>query len=127
MRASVYPIIALIVIADLGTLPLICWAWVRFVREDLRKRSTWLSVMSLLLATGSAILGIAAFLYSKSVGGFPFYDPRLMRIYFYGGVLSLAGALVGAIGLFFKSSVRWQAPLAAVGTLLFWIGCAAGE
>jgi hypothetical protein len=72
-------------------------------------------------------LGLGAFAYSKAIGGFPFYDPRLMRIYFYGSVLSLAGIALGLVGAFFRNPVRWQAPLAALGTFLFWIGCAAGE
>jgi hypothetical protein len=128
MSPSVYPIFIAISIADIGTLPLICWAWVSFVKSGLfQKKTVVFSAISLICASCSALLAIGTSIGAKAIGGFGFYDPRLMRIYFFGWLFSLTGIVFGIVGAFFRNSLRWQAPLAAFGTFLFWLGCAATE
>lgn len=100
--------------------------WVRWVRRRQIGR-TWPSLAGFSLGTASAVLAIGAMVYARAVGGFPFYDPSLLRIYRWGLLLSLAGLIFGAVGLRWSGPVRWYAPVAAVGTLLFWLGAAAGE
>ena len=88
---------------------------------------TWPSMAGLALGTASALLAIGAMLYTRLAGGFPFYDPALLRLYRWGILLSVAGVIFGAIGLRWSGPVRWYAPAVAAGTLLFWIAAAAGE
>jgi hypothetical protein len=61
------------------------------------------------------------------IGGFPFYDPRLLKIYVCGLLLSLAGILCAIGGVWRAGPVRWHAPACAVGMLLFWFMAAIGE
>lgn len=100
--------------------------WVRWARRRQIGR-TWPSLTGFSLGTASAMLAIGAMVYAGMIGGFRYYDPTLLRIYRWGVLLSLAGLVFAAVGLRWSGPVRWYAPAAAVGTLLFWLGAAAGE
>ncbi|WP_047492279.1 hypothetical protein [Terriglobus sp. TAA 43] len=115
----VYVILPVVIIAG----------WVRWAqrRQAGETGGAWPSVAGLALGTASTLLAIGAMLYARSVVGFPFYDPVLLRIYRCGLLLSLAGLVFGAVGLRWSGPVRWYAPVAAVGTLLFWLASVAGE
>ena len=71
--------------------------WVRWARRIGTGR-TWPSLAGFSLGTASAALAIGAMVYARAVGGFPFYDPALLRIYRWGLLLSLAGLVFGAVG-----------------------------
>jgi hypothetical protein len=86
-----------------------------------------LSMISFFLATCSALLAFGGLSYAHAIGGFPFYDPRLMRLYSWGGRLSLAGIVLGIIGYFRRNTLRWYAPICSVGVFIFWFGAAIGE
>jgi len=104
------------------------WGWARWSAH--KKGATVSSLPSFAgftLATASALLAIASAAYANLIGGFAFYDPRLLRTFFWGGVLSLAGVAFGIAGVWRANSLRWHAPLCALGTLIFWIMAAAGE
>ena len=104
------------------------WGWARWSIH--KKSATLFSVFSFAgfaSATASALLAIASVAYVNLVGGFAFYDPRLMRIFFWGGVLSIAGLVFGVTGVWRANPLRWHAPLCALGTLVFWIMAAEGE
>lgn len=123
--SKVLPII--FVLGAYVALPVVIVAgWVRWARRR-RAGSAWPSVVGLGLGTVSALLAIGAMLYARSAGGFSFYDPALMRIYRLGLLLSVAGLIFGAVGLRWSNPVRWYAPAASAGTLLFWLAAAAGE
>ena len=48
-----------------------------------------------------------------AVGGVPFYDPLLLRIYRWGALLSLAGTAFALIGVWRPGPLRWHAPACA--------------
>jgi hypothetical protein len=102
--------------------------WIRWVRR--RAPETRFSLVSLVgfgLATCSALLALISLIYAHAIGGFPYYDPRLLRFYRWGGVLSDAGLILGIIGCWRRNSLRWYAPLCALGMSLFWGAAAMGE
>ncbi|HTD24531.1 MAG TPA: hypothetical protein VK738_17870 [Terriglobales bacterium] len=104
------------------------WGWVRWTkRREPRTAFSTLSLIGFTLGTVSGLLAISAMLYARAVGGFPFYDASLMRIYRWGALLSLAAMVFAIIGLWRPSPLRWHAPVCAVGTLVFWLAAAAGE
>jgi hypothetical protein len=106
----------------------IIFGWIRWVRR--RVQETWLSRFSLLafsLATVSGVLAVISVIYAHAIGGFPYYDPRLLRFYRWGGVLADAGLLLGIIGCFRRNPLRWYAPLCALGMSVFWAAAAIGE
>ena len=105
---------------------LIIVGWVRWASRR-QAGAAWLSLTGFSLGTVSALLGVGATLYARFVGGFPFYDPALLKIYRLGILLSTAGLIFGIIGGRSSSPVRWYAPVAAAGTLLFWLAAATGE
>jgi hypothetical protein len=87
----------------------------------------WMTLASLTLATASALLAIGSLLYGNSIGGWPYYDRRLMRIFACGALLSALALIVGLIGSCRRNALRWLAPVASLGMLIFWLGAAEGE
>jgi len=106
----------------------IVWGWVRWLRNmHPRSAASLLSLAGLGFATSSELLLIFTTIYAHKIGGFPFYDPMLLRIYRWGGILSLAGIVFGIAGAFRPNPIRWLAPACAVGMFLFWGMLAMGE
>jgi hypothetical protein len=79
------------------------------------------------LATASALLAISSVIYSKMIGGYPYYDPRLLKIYACGLLLSLAGILFAIGGVWRAGPVRWHAPACGLAMLFFWAMLANSE
>jgi hypothetical protein len=99
----------------------IIWGWMRWWKQG-NKRSL-ISIMSLIgftLAILSALLAVSTVVYAIAIGGFPYYDPTLLRIYSYGALLSLSGIVFSFAGIWRTSALRWHALICAVGTLIFW-------
>lgn len=112
----------------IGLPAVIVWGWVRWLKRT--QPRTWLSILSLIgfaFATASGLLAASSVLYAHAIGGFPFYDPSLLRIYRWGALLSLSGTVFALIGVWRPGPLRWHAPACAVGTLLFWFAAAMGE
>jgi hypothetical protein len=104
------------------------WGWVRWTKRE--KQWTVFSVLSLIgfaLATASGLLAISSSLYALKIGGFPYYDPLLMRIYRWGALLSSTGIIFAIVGVWRPSSLRWHALVCTAGTLMFWLASAEGE
>ena len=104
------------------------WGWVRWTKHE--KQWTVFSVLSLIgfaLATASGLLAISSSLYALKIGGFPYYDPLLMRIYRWGALLSSTGIIFAIVGVWRPSSLRWHALVCTAGTLMFWLASAEGE
>jgi len=118
----------LLVFGYLGTPVLLIWGWARWTR--LAKQRTvfsTLSLISFILATTSALLALSTVAYALIIRRFAFYDPLLLRVFRLGFVLSLGATVLGTCGVWRASSLRWHAPLSALGTLAFWIMAASGE
>jgi hypothetical protein len=105
---------------------LVIVGWVRWVGRR-QAGDTWLSLTGFSLGTASALLAMGTMLYARSIGGFPFYDLALFRIYRSGLLLSVSGLIFAVVGLRRSSPVRWYAPAVAAGTLLFWLAPVAAE
>jgi hypothetical protein len=104
------------------------WGWIRWSKRAQSK--TLLPIMSLIgfaLATASALLALSTMLYAQAIGGFQYHDPRLLRIYRWGALLSLTGTVSALVGVSQPGPLRWHSPFSAVGTLAFWIVAANGE
>ena len=102
--------------------------WIRWVRR--RSPETRFSLLSLVafgLATCSGVLAVISLLYAHAIGGFPYYDPRLLRFYRWGGILSDTGVVLGIIGCWRSNPLRWYAPFCALGMSVFWGAAAMGE
>jgi hypothetical protein len=100
------------------------WGWTEWIyrRSAPSTPSSKLSFLGFLLATSSALLGLAVILIAMG-GVFQNYDH--MRLFYrsilIGAVLSVLGCLFAIAGAWKSHSLRWQAPLSAVGTLAFWL------
>jgi hypothetical protein len=103
------------------------WGWVRWLKQS--KPQTITSLLSLsgfVFASASGLLAVLSIAFAQ-VHTFGYYDPSLIRIFRWGVSLSLTGLCLGIGGAWRTSSLRWLSPLAALGTLAFWILSAAGE
>jgi len=117
----------LIALGYLVTPTALIWGWTSWTRQP--KQTTLPAILSLIgfiFATASAILAVSSVAYAQ-VHHFPYYDPLLLRIFRWGGVLSLAGLLFGIGGVWRPGALRWHAPLCGLGTLAFWFIAATGE
>src|SRR5215472_2507432 len=95
------------------------WGWVRWTRQPRQK--TPLAILSLTgftLASASGVLAIIAWVWALFLA-FPFYDPRLLRLFRWGCLLSLSGIVFAIGGVWRRSALRWHAAATSVGTLLF--------
>lgn len=118
-----------VALADYVGIPVVlAWGWARWLRRE-RARGVLptLSAVSFALATASALLAAGTILYARLTGGFEYYDPRLMKIYASGLLLSLAALALAAVGVWRRSGVRWLALVAGFATLLLWVFSAASE
>ena len=95
--------------------------------EMMRSRFIVNHRIQLALATASALVAVSGMVYSFAIGGFQYYDPRLMKIMGVGGLLSLVSLILGLSGLCRANPLRWHAPVLAISTFAFWIAAGAGE
>lgn len=112
----------------------ICWpfiiiyGWVRWISRDLVEAArARISMAGHSLATLAFVLALASVLFSFTIGGFQYWDGSLIKLYKWGILLSLAGLLLGGIGMFRPGPLRWLAPLGSLSSLLFWLGASLGE
>lgn len=104
------------------------WGWVQFLMKP--KQRDLMSILSLMgfpLASASALLAVSSVIYAHAVNGFEFYDPRLLKIFRAGFLISSAGIVFGIGGVWRKNTLRWQSPTAAAASLAFWLGMASAE
>lgn len=117
----------LIILGYIVSPPMLIWGWARWLgRPNPRTVPSILSFVGFIFATAATVLAVSTLAYAQ-VHHFAFYDPLLLRIFRWGLLLSLVGVLFGIGGVWRKSSLRWHAPVCALGTLAFWIIAAEGE
>jgi hypothetical protein len=118
----------LIIAAYIGVPVILGWGWLRWSRHP-RERNPLaaLSLAGFVFASASALLAAGGVLYAGAIGGFPFYDPRLMRIYSYGLLLSLGAFLLSIPGMWRRNLLRWHAPGLSLAMLVLWVLWASGE
>jgi hypothetical protein len=105
----------------------IVWGWVRWIRGPRKGTvSAAFSLIGFAFATMAGLLVIGAVV-AGGPKGYQFYDPRLMRIFAVGIVLSLAGITFGMCGVWRGNPLRWLAPTCSLGMLAFWLLMAAME
>jgi hypothetical protein len=117
----------LIAIGYLVTPVALIWGWTRWALQP-RQRTVpaFLSLTGFVFATASAVLAVWSVAYAQ-VHRFPYYDPLLLRIFRWGGLLSLAGILFGIGGAWRPGPLRWHAPVCGLGLFAFWLIAASGE
>ena len=111
----------LLTILSYGVLPaVLVWGWVRwYKRPKLRTISSMISLVGFILATALASLAASVVGYASLVHFSSGLDPVLYRVFGSGTWVSFAGALVSVSGAWRQSSLRWHAPVCALGTLAF--------
>ena len=122
-------VVTLVVIGIYVVLPLaMIMGWVRWARcRTIRPLSATLSFISFIFSTSSGLLAILAALYALTFGGFRYYDPILLKVFAWGGLLSLIGLAFAISGAWRPNALRWYAPACATGMLLFWLMAITGE
>jgi len=63
------------------------------------------------------MLWLISLAWARVIGGFPFYDPVLLRFYRWGALTGLAGLLVSFAG---KGKLRWPACALSSLMVLLW-------
>jgi hypothetical protein len=106
------------------------WGWVSWRKFRLARPEVkdYFSIASFSLASAVATAQIVTVIYAMAVGGFPFMDPTLLKIYrfcFFTGLISLICSLI-ACGRE-KSPLRWKALILSTFLILLVIVEAAGE
>jgi len=107
---------------------MVIWGWARWAKRA--KQWMFFPILSLIgfaFATMSGLFAIWSVHYAHAIGGFPFYDPLLLRFYRWGALLSATGFLFALIGVWKPSSLRWHSLVSASGTFMFWVMAATGE
>ena len=122
-------ILLILLIASYVDVPvMLVWGWRRWWRRPRQKNPfATISLIAFLIGTASALLAVSTFAWSLLRGGFPFYDPVLLRIYAVGMLLSLLGLVIALGGIWKSNPLRWQAPALSLGMLLLWAIWASGE
>ena len=128
MNIAMKVLFGTLLVVGMATPGLLVWGWVRWLnRPNERARPILLSFAGFVFATASALLALSTIAYSYSIGGFPFYDPRLLKIFGVGLLLSVIAVALSSLGAVRSNFLRWHALWGSLGTLMFWIAAMAGE
>lgn len=101
---------------------LVGWGWTLWkVWPDRISRHSALTFAGFVLATCSWLFEIGSGAYAIAIGGFRYYDPRLMRIFTIGILSSLLGLVLALAGISNRNPIRWHAVATSLVMLLSWI------
>jgi hypothetical protein len=98
--------------------------WRRSEAESLVSR---FALAGFVAGSASAALALGSVIYSLAIGGFPYWDPRLIRIYGVGLLLSLGAMALSLGGTLRRNALRWHAPALSAGMLILWVLWMGGE
>ena len=115
------------IVAYVGTPAVLILGWVQWFRRPKQGAFSLLSLISFVVGTASALLAIGVILYAREIEGFPYHDPRLMRIFRLGFLLSLGGIVVALGGVWRRNTLRWYAPCLSLGMLMLWLVWSSSE
>jgi len=108
----------------------VMWGWRACLRNRPQRLSLGVafSLVGFFLASLSAALEVGSGTYAQfRDGGFPFNDPILLRIYFFGFWSALLALICSLVGVANKTPLRFKAPTLSIILLLLWMGQAMGE
>jgi hypothetical protein len=111
-------------------LPLVILAWAiwRWFRASPRIGvPVWrgyVAIVAIGLAGMSALLWVVSLIWARAIGGFPYYDPVLLRFYGWGSTTSAIGLLFSFVG---KGKLRWPACGLSFLMTALWFMAAMGE
>ena len=126
MRSFLVPVLVIAAYSFAPVVLIIGWVhWSR--RRQERRTLPMLSLASFVLGTASTFLAAGSQVYARAIGGFPYSDPRLMKIFQWGLYLSLAGLALSLVGIWKRSTLRWYAPALSCWMFLLWILWAMSE
>ena len=72
----------------------------------------------------SALLWVISLVWARVIGGFPFYDPILLRFYRWGFLTGAVGLLTSLIG---KGKLRWPSCGLSALMIFLWFAAASSE
>ncbi|MGB7281292.1 MAG: hypothetical protein WBE13_03435 [Candidatus Acidiferrum sp.] len=105
-----------------------CWALRRWLQASPRiSPPAWRSytaICAFCFAVVSFVLWLVLFVWARVVGGFPYYDPFVLRFYGFGlltGTMGLVGGLIG------KGKLRWPACGMSALMAFLWLAAASSE
>ena len=102
--------------------------WIQWARQSQpRNVFSYLALIGFSLAAVSLIIAVATLLYAQKIGGFPYGDPLLFRIFPWGGYSSSGGLLFAVASVWRRSPLRWYALALSLGTVFFWFSAAMAE
>jgi hypothetical protein len=109
-------------------LGLLAWSVRRWLRTTPRiVLPAWRSYFAFAatsLAGVSVLIWILMGIWAHTIGGFPFYDPILMRLYALGFLTGCAGLAAGLLG---KGKLRWPACGVSALMTFLWLAAMSGE
>jgi hypothetical protein len=101
------------------------WTWWNSSpRVESPEWRSYLGLGALNLAGISALLFLFLAIWARVRGGFPFYDPVLLRCYGLGFITGAGGFLLSLPG---KGKVRWPACVISFAMMFIWIMAASSE
>jgi hypothetical protein len=111
-------------------LPLLILFWAVWLRAHSTPRictpawRSYLAFAATAFVSLSVLLWVVSLLWARVIGGFPFYDPALLRFYRWGFLTSLAGLLTSVVG---KGKRRWPSCGLSALMAFLWFAAALGE
>ena len=101
------------------------WTWSRTVPRIVEPAwRSYVAFVAIGLAGLSSLLWFISLVWARLIGGFPFYDPVLLRFYRWGFLTGVAGLLISFAG---KGRLRWPACALSLLMALLWVMAATGE